>query len=76
MTRPRSAEFAIVGAGIAGLACAQQLQAAGRTVQLFDKGRRPGGRVATRRMFGKTGVFCDGVMLAIVSEYAGAHWKA
>lgn len=52
MTRPRSAEFAIVGAGIAGLACAQQLQAAGRTVQLFDKGRRPGGRVATRRLEG------------------------
>ena len=52
MPPPSSAEFAIIGAGIAGLACARQLQAAGRMVQLFDKGRRPGGRVATRRLDG------------------------
>jgi DNA transformation protein len=28
----------------------------------------PLGRVTMRRMFGKTGVFCDGVMLAVVTE--------
>ena len=28
----------------------------------------PLGGVSLRRMFGKTGVFCDGVMLAMVSE--------
>ncbi len=28
----------------------------------------PLGRVTMRRMFGKTGVFCDGVMLGMVSE--------
>jgi DNA transformation protein and related proteins len=28
----------------------------------------PLGRVTTRRMFGKTGVFCDGVMLGMVAE--------
>ena len=28
----------------------------------------PLGRISLRRMFGKTGVFCDGVMLAMVSE--------
>jgi DNA transformation protein and related proteins len=28
----------------------------------------PIGRVTLRRMFGKTGVFCDGVMLAMVTE--------
>ena len=28
----------------------------------------PLGRVSMRRMFGKTGVFCDGVMLGMVSE--------
>jgi len=28
----------------------------------------PLGRIATRRMFGKVGVFCDGVMLGMVTE--------
>ena len=28
----------------------------------------PLGRITTRRMFGKTGVFCDGVMLGMVTE--------
>jgi DNA transformation protein len=28
----------------------------------------PLGRVTMRRMFGKTGVFCDGLMLAMVTE--------
>jgi renalase len=40
---------AIIGAGIAGLACARVLNQAGHHVQLFDKGRGPGGRMATRR---------------------------
>lgn len=43
-------DVAIVGAGMAGLACADALVAAGRRVTLFDKGRGPGGRMATRRM--------------------------
>ncbi len=40
--------IAIVGAGAAGLAAAASLQAAGGDVVLFDKGRFPGGRLATR----------------------------
>ncbi|WP_428377112.1 NAD(P)/FAD-dependent oxidoreductase [Lichenicoccus sp.] len=40
---------AVIGAGMAGLACANVLHAAGLRVTLFDKGRRPGGRLATRR---------------------------
>lgn len=40
----------IVGAGIAGLACAAGLTAAGHDVVLFDKGRGPGGRMSTRRV--------------------------
>ena len=28
----------------------------------------PLGRLSLRRMFGKTGVFCDGVMLAMVRD--------
>lgn len=42
--------IAIVGAGIAGLACADVLAAAGAQVTLFDKGRGPGGRMSTRRV--------------------------
>ena len=41
--------FAIIGAGIAGLTCADALVAHGHTVTLFDKGRGPGGRLSTRR---------------------------
>ena len=40
---------AIVGAGIAGLACADALRAAGTRVTLFDKARGIGGRMAARR---------------------------
>lgn len=40
---------AIIGAGISGLACAEVLVAQGLQVRLFDKGRGPGGRMATRR---------------------------
>lgn len=42
--------IAIVGAGMAGLRCGTRLAAAGHDVRLFDKGRGPGGRMATRRM--------------------------
>lgn len=35
---------------MAGLQCGVQLAAAGHDVRLFDKGRGPGGRMATRRM--------------------------
>lgn len=40
----------IIGAGIAGLACARQLADAGLATVLLDKGRGLGGRVATRRV--------------------------
>ena len=43
-------QFAIIGAGMAGIACADALQAAGHAVAVFDKGRGPGGRMSTRRM--------------------------
>jgi predicted NAD/FAD-dependent oxidoreductase len=41
---------AIVGAGLAGLACAKSLAAREVQAVLFDKGRAPGGRMATRRI--------------------------
>lgn len=41
---------AVVGAGLAGLSCARRLQQAGHRVRVLDKGRAPGGRIATRRL--------------------------
>lgn len=41
---------AIVGAGIAGLACAARLRESGSEVVLFDKGRGTGGRMSSRRV--------------------------
>lgn len=43
-------DIAIVGAGIAGLTCAQQLQQAGYRVVVLEKSRGVGGRMATRRL--------------------------
>jgi len=40
----------IIGAGMAGLACAEGLASQGHEVILLDKGRGPGGRMSTRRM--------------------------
>jgi predicted NAD/FAD-dependent oxidoreductase len=40
----------IVGAGVAGLACAEGLGARGHDLTLIDKGRGPGGRMSTRRI--------------------------
>jgi renalase len=45
-------EVAVIGAGMAGLTCARQLQQAGKTVVLVDKSRGLGGRLATRRLAG------------------------
>jgi len=39
---------AVIGAGLAGLSCATQLQADGFQVQLFEKSRGPSGRMSTR----------------------------
>lgn len=43
----------IVGAGVAGLACAQALAAAGRAPVILERGRGVGGRCATRRLEGQ-----------------------
>lgn len=45
-------DVAVIGAGIAGLVCAQQLTQAGYSVRIVEKSRGLGGRVATRRLYG------------------------
>ena len=63
-----SNRIAIVGAGMAGLACAQTLHAAGAQVTIYEKGRRPGGRLATRRR--------DGFSFDHGAQYATARGAA
>jgi renalase len=43
----------VVGAGISGVACARTLTEAGVTVRLIDRGRRTGGRMASRSIEGR-----------------------
>lgn len=45
--------LAVIGAGISGLICAQQVQSAGWQVTVFEKSRGVGGRMATRRAEGR-----------------------
>ena len=45
---PSSRHFAVIGAGIAGIACARTLMQAGHQVTVFEKSRGSGGRMATR----------------------------
>ncbi|MEH2425805.1 MAG: FAD-dependent oxidoreductase [Nostoc sp.] len=45
-------DIAVIGAGIAGLVCAQQLSLAGYSVLVVEKSRSLGGRLATRRLHG------------------------
>jgi predicted NAD/FAD-dependent oxidoreductase len=46
---PSQSHIAVVGAGLAGAACATALHQAGFQVSLFDKSRGPAGRMSTRR---------------------------
>ncbi|YAF96700.1 MAG: NAD(P)/FAD-dependent oxidoreductase [Nodularia sp. CChRGM 3473] len=45
-------DIAVIGAGMAGLVCAQQLTQAGYSVLVVEKSRGLGGRMATRRLHG------------------------
>ena len=52
--------IAIIGAGLAGLSCAQALVQAGHQVHVFDKSRGPSGRMSTRRAEDPAGPWqCD-----------------
>ena len=48
--KPPKPSVAIIGAGIAGLACARMLADRGCQAVVFDRGRRPGGRLTARRI--------------------------
>lgn len=68
---------AVIGAGLAGLACARALTAAAVEVVVFDKSRGPGGRCATRQV--AAGSFDHGAWqwsagVAMAAEVQ--HWQA
>jgi renalase len=48
-TASTPSHVAVIGAGVAGAACAAALARAGHRVTVFDKARGPGGRMSTRR---------------------------
>ena len=49
-----SSPTTVVGGGIAGAACARVLADAGVPVRVLDRGRRPGGRMASRTLHDRT----------------------
>lgn len=65
MPQSHALHVAVIGAGMAGLACASALHAAGVRVTLFDKGRSVGGRLATRRV--------DGLVFDHGAQYAASR---
>jgi renalase len=50
----RQPHILIVGAGISGIACAQALRSAGIDARVVDRGRKPGGRMSSRTINGRT----------------------
>jgi renalase len=60
-----SSRVIVVGAGIAGVACARELRAAGRAVTVYDRGHRIGGRLAVRTF--------DGRPIDLGASYFTAH---
>ena len=61
----------MLGAGIAGVACARVLVDAGCEVTILDRGRVPGGRMASRRLR-DTGTPCDGRIV----DYGASYFTA
>ena len=67
---------AIIGAGLAGLTCARQLQSQGNTVVVYEKSRAVGGRMSTRQ--NELGGFDHGAQYFTITspafKKAAAQW--
>jgi len=62
------ADVAVIGGGISGIACATALADAGLTVDVFDRGHRLGGRLATSTLR-DTGTPYDGRVVDVGAAY-------
>ena len=76
--RPPARRFAVIGAGMAGVACARTLMQAGHSVSVFERQERPGGRMATQET--PFGSFDAGAQFFTVRDVAyidrmNARWK-
>ena len=76
-------DVAVIGAGACGIAAARALTSRGRSVVVVDKGSRPGGRLAGRRIgdtvvdTGATGVDTDdAIVVSELTSHAGATFSA
>jgi len=49
LNRLLKVDYCVIGSGLGGLSIAAELESAGASYLVFDKGRTPGGRAATRR---------------------------
>ena len=61
-------DVAVIGGGISGIACATALADAGLTVDIFDRGHRLGGRLATQTLR-DTGTPYDGRVVDVGASY-------
>uniref|UniRef100_E6QJ23 Amine oxidase, flavin-containing n=1 Tax=mine drainage metagenome TaxID=410659 RepID=E6QJ23_9ZZZZ len=67
---PEPVDVVIVGAGLAGLACAQQIAAAGMSVRLLEAASAPGGRIRTDQV---DGFLLDRGFQVLLTEYPEAQ---
>lgn len=72
-------DVTVVGGGISGFACARAVRDAGGSVRVIDRGRRPGGRLASRTVEGRAVDL--GASYFVVGEDAGftglvADWES
>jgi renalase len=81
--KDHSMHIAIIGAGLAGLTCARQLQQQGNSVVLYEKSRSIGGRLRTRQTelggFDSGAQYFTATTTAFKQEVAGwrkAGWVA
>lgn len=74
--------IAVIGSGVAGVSCARRLADKGFSVTIFDKGRQPSGRLATRQSgrlifnHGAPSVHADRPAFAQVLERLASHGSA
>ena len=68
----------VVGAGIAGLACARELAAGGVTVRVHERGRVVGGRLASKRIDGRYADTGAAYLVADDPDFAALaeQWRA